>query len=181
MMLAMTLTIDTISNTHNKIVHEGQNYDILELIRSILRRYHVHREAWNKQEKVVLISQIPPREGAIKINYDASLKENWISAAAVCRNWKGDIIKARLCKARGVDPIKGEARAARLACLLAEEFAEYEVFLEWDAQFLVHKVVDPETTPDWIITLRATLSLHPLWHFQGTSREGNNMVHNLAC
>lgn len=43
-----------------------------------------------------------------------------------------------------------------------------------------HPRLDYWATPDWIITLRATLSLHPLWHFQCTSREGNNMVHNLA-
>lgn len=86
---------------------------------------------------------------------------------------------------RGAKPTKGEARAAWLACLLVEEFAEYEVLLEGDAQSLVNQVVDPTATLDWIIeaevlTLRAILSQHPLSHFQWIPREGNYIAHNLA-
>lgn len=64
----------------------------MELSRSIQRRYHAQCEAWNNQRFELLISWLPPRENTIKINYDASLQEHWISVAAVCSNGKGEII-----------------------------------------------------------------------------------------
>lgn len=129
-MLAVSITLDTIQNTRNKIFHEQKSFDIMELSRSIQRRYHAQCEAWNNQRFELLISWLPPRENTIKINFDASLQEHWISVAAVCSNGKGEIIQARICKLRRDDPLKGEARAARLACLLAEDFADQEIWME---------------------------------------------------
>lgn len=105
--------------------------------------------------------------------------------AAVGRNRKGEILQVRVCKLRGDNPLKGEARAARLACMMAEDFAEQEVCLEGDAQQLVKQVNEINASPDWLIeaevmTIRAMLRLHPLWRFQWTPREGNYMAHHLA-
>lgn len=55
----------------------------------------------------------PPDEGALKINFDVAVKANWLCAAAVCRDSRGNILRIRLSKTHGSSPLKGEARAAR--------------------------------------------------------------------
>lgn len=128
-------------------MHEEHHLDLMELIRLIQRRYDARCVAWTQQESVELISWSPPAEGTIKINYDAAFNNHWISAAAVCRNWKGDILKARTCRLPGAEVIKGEAWAARLACSLVEEYANCDIIIEGDAQALVPQVLDIATTP----------------------------------
>lgn len=86
MMLAVIVTLDSIWTTRNKIIHENQSFDILELLRSIQRHYHAYCDAWKQQAQVAFISWVPPQEGAFKINYDAVVKGQRISATAVCRN-----------------------------------------------------------------------------------------------
>lgn len=46
MMLAVTITLDTIWSTRNKIDHEQVESDVREKLRSIQRRYYAHCEAW---------------------------------------------------------------------------------------------------------------------------------------
>lgn len=104
---------------------------------------------------------------------------------AVCRNWRGEILKVRFKRIYGAESIKGEARAARLACLLAEDFDYCDVIMEGDAQILVNQVVDLDTVPDWVIeaevlTIRALLRNHSKWKFRWIPRNGNCLAHNLA-
>lgn len=68
----------------NRLVHEEKSVDLMEfMIRSIHRRYSAHMSAWNMQEENTMILWKPPREGVVKINFDVSVKNNWLSAAAV--------------------------------------------------------------------------------------------------
>lgn len=141
--------------------------------------------AWKQQHNVALISWTPSREHALKINYDAALQAGWICEAAVCRNWKGEVLRVRFCKFRGLDPIVGETRAARFACSLAAEFTGFEICFEGDARNLVSQVVDSDSIPDWkieaeFVTIRALLRLHPLCCFECIPREGNFLARELA-
>lgn len=127
----------------------------------------------------------PPCEDAVKINFDIAVQDNWLCAAVVCRNWKGDIHKVRFHKWPGSNPLKGEARAARLACSLALEFEGRDVVLEGDAQIVVNQVLESNRTPDWMIeaekyTIRALFKNRCRWKLQWTPREGNMMAHKLA-
>lgn len=103
----------------------------------------------------------------------------------VCRNSHGEILQVWLSKFHGTDSIKGEARAARLACVLAEELKESEVWLEGDVQTLVQQISDSSVVPDWnieveVMSIRALLRANPLWNISWTAREGNFMAHLLA-
>lgn len=80
----------------------------------------------------------PPDAGALKINFDAVVRENRLCAAAVCRNFQGDILCIRLAHHQGSSPLKGEAQAARLALLVAQEFANPEIYFEGDSKYLVN-------------------------------------------
>lgn len=185
MILAITITVDTIWATRNNMVHEGRNLNLGELVRSIRRRYHAHCVAWTHCDSPVLHNWSPPSQGVFKINYDAALRDNRICIAVVCRNWKGEGIQARLNRLAGVVPIEGEARAARLACSLAEELGLQNLALEGEAQALVTRVVHTDMVPDWIIeaevlTMRAMLKSHGQWTFRWIPRVGNDMAYALA-
>ncbi|KAB1202649.1 hypothetical protein CJ030_MR8G020269 [Morella rubra] len=101
MMLAVTITLDTIWSTRNRILDEHVEFDLMELQRSIQRRYYAHCEAWNPQVQLALISWVTLREDALKINYDAAVRDPWICVAAVRRNWKGEVLKIAIRKFRG--------------------------------------------------------------------------------
>lgn len=86
---------------------------------------------------------------------------------------------------RGVDPLIGEARATGLACYLAEEVVDKELWLDGDAKNLVTQMVNSTSTPDWsveaeVITIRAIMRLHLLWLFKWIPREGNFVAYKLA-
>lgn len=68
----------------------------------------------------------------------------------------------------GQNPIKGEARAARLVCLSAKEFNGMSVILEGDYLELICQVNDRNLIPNWEIvgeveTIRSLLAIHPEW------------------
>lgn len=50
----------------------------------------------------------------MKINFDVAVKENVLCAAAVCRNAGGGLIKIRVSRLQGSDPLKGKDIAASL-------------------------------------------------------------------
>lgn len=52
--------------------------------------------------------------------------------AAICRNSVGQILQACTHKTAGNLPIKGEARAARLACHIAASYSKPEIIIEGD-------------------------------------------------
>lgn len=104
---------------------------------------------------------------------------------AICRNSIGGIQQARVGKVTGRNPLKGEARAARLACLLAECFGGISLSIVGDCLELVNQVHLRGGTPDWEIsgeveTIRKLLEEHSEWSFIWTPREGNYAAHNLA-
>lgn len=80
-------------------------------------------------------------------------------------------------------PINGEARAARLACQLADVFADYDIIIEGDCLNLVNQVLDDTAALDWAIsgevtTIRRLLQDHVKWSFVWTPREANMAAHN---
>lgn len=68
MILAISITLDTIWYTRNQVIHKQKSFDIQELIHSIQRRYHAHCAAWDQINKVSLISWVPLSIPAVKIN-----------------------------------------------------------------------------------------------------------------
>lgn len=81
---------------------------------------------------------IPPPAGSLKINFDTAARDNQLAAAAVCRDSEGSIFSIRTAKSIGSNPLKGEARAARLALSLAATFPEQSIQIEGDALLLVN-------------------------------------------
>lgn len=63
-------------------------------------------------------------------------------AAAVCRKNQGSILQLRINKWPGSIPLKGEARAARMALSLVAEFDDWAILIEGDALGLIQQVTE---------------------------------------
>lgn len=81
----------------------------------------------------------PHDSGKLKINYDVAVLDGTLFIEAICRNSRGAILHARTSKLEGYNPIKGEARAARMA---AELFMGSHLTIEGDYLNLVNQVCD---------------------------------------
>lgn len=101
MMLVVAITLDAIWSVRNKLVHEGNCQDIMEVIRSIRRRYEAHKEAWEQSVEVSLVTWKPPMDGELKINFDVAVHFPTLCAAAVCRNSCGNVLTIRICRRNG--------------------------------------------------------------------------------
>ncbi|KAB1224617.1 hypothetical protein CJ030_MR2G009974 [Morella rubra] len=91
------------------------------------------------------------------------------------------LLKIRLCRKIGSNPLKEEAIAARLAFSLAAEMNGGEILIEGDSLFLIDQIL----ITDWCIdgevtTIRKLLVDHVEWKVAWISREENYMAHYLA-
>lgn len=82
-----------------------------------------------------------PEGGLTENQFRCGCQNNTLSAAAVCRDHKGELIAIRICQNQGSDPMKGEAIAARLVSAMAEEFHNRDIIIEGDSLILVNQAV----------------------------------------
>lgn len=183
-MLPAAIILDTIWCHRNTLVHTGQGMDLWELVRSVRRRYASHKEAWGN-----IVSHTPaqwtlPQEGTIKINFDVAVQDNWFCIAVVSRTSRGEIQGTN--KNRGLDPLKGEGRAASEPGwpLPLLKTMEIDIIIEGDSLTLVEQFVNVECIPDSLIeevtTMRLLLQVHTRWKLQWTLRERNILAHSIA-
>lgn len=86
---------------------------------------------------------------------------------------------------KGSNPLKGEARAALMACRIAEFFAGARPTVEGDCSALINQVREWNQIPNWeiegeVTTIRNLLVEHEDWSFVWIPREANFAAHNLA-
>lgn len=129
-MLVVVITVDAIWMYRNSLVHGNKQMDIFLSIQSVHSRFVAHKGAWESQDTREEVSWQPPPPGTIKIKFDTPVKDNLLWAAAVCRNCKGEILRIRMQKAVGSNPLKGEALAARLAFGLTSKLSLRSLLLE---------------------------------------------------
>lgn len=140
---------------------------------------------WSIQRCDSIASWKPFDLGKLKINYDIAVVDGKLFMAAICCDSEGNILKAITSTTNGRNNNKGEARAARMECQVAEEFMENEIIFEGDCLNLVNQVMDEIGEPDWDIvgevrTIRRLLKDHVMWSFTWIPHEANFAAHNLA-
>lgn len=74
MMLVVVITLDALWLFRNKIVHGEKKPEIIEVVRSIKRRYEAHKVVCEMNDSVQLITYQPPKNGVLKINFDVAVK-----------------------------------------------------------------------------------------------------------
>lgn len=184
-MLAVAIRLDVIWYARNQVAH-GKDRPVPDsLINEVHRWFEEHQMASADRMGDTVQLWKPPALGHMKINYDVAMHDGYLVWAVICRNSDGRIVQARASNIAGTNPLKGEARAARMACETASYFLPLEVTIEGDCLNLVNQVDDVFSTPDWVIagevyTIRSLLRDNAKWHFVWVSREANIAAHNLA-
>ncbi|KAB1202385.1 hypothetical protein CJ030_MR8G020182 [Morella rubra] len=131
-------------------------------------------------------SWTPPDLGQLKVNYDVAVCNGTLVFAALIRNSQGHILHAQAGKTvLGNNPIKGGARAARLACDCALCFEGTPLIIEGDCLDLVTQIHDRDSLSDWEIagevdSIRGLLDIHSDWSFTWARRDANAAAHSLA-
>lgn len=184
-MLAAALTLDVLWFNRNRVAHGQAPTEPEFLIQEVHRRYHSHKLAWSCMNEGLRKHWEPPEPGQINVNYDVAVQAGRLIFAAITRDSQGQILHARSGTIEGLNPIKGEARAARLACEMAIELPGVKVIIEGDCLNLVTQVHERAQPVDWEIageveTIRRLLELHQEWTLAWTPREGNEALHLLA-
>jgi ribonuclease HI len=77
------------------------------------------------------------------VNFDTAIRDNFSAQAAVCRNSKGNIIKAISQINPPCDPNYGEALAAQLAASLAASMKLKNFIIEGDSQVVITALQNP--------------------------------------
>uniref|UniRef100_A0A2N9H2N4 RNase H type-1 domain-containing protein n=1 Tax=Fagus sylvatica TaxID=28930 RepID=A0A2N9H2N4_FAGSY len=110
--IQITLTLETIWNYHNRVVHSDTKPNLITIIKSIERKVHVINKVVDCLEK--------PLHDTVKLNTDAALLGNEAILAIVARDDSGVIIMSTTKKMFTEDPIVAEASTMLWALQLAE-------------------------------------------------------------
>ena len=129
---------------------------------------------------------MPPPEGVVKVNVDASISEHgWIGLGVVARNQEGDVLFAatRRVQARWA-PAVAEAKALVLAMTLAKTHNLDRVIFEADCEVVVNRLVKGVaelTELDGILNVASALiSCFSSITWSHVKRDGNVVAHTLA-
>ncbi|MFQ6662772.1 hypothetical protein Gotur_030512, partial [Gossypium turneri] len=131
----------------NKLIHEGVNFSIQEVLGFI--RGYVHNIWLNMMSPCssprTLTKEIwrPPDPGVIKLNFDASfLKEEKLAVTAVlARNFQGEILGAETYLFTDVaDAFVAEARACERALIFAKRMCFRRLVVEGDSLTVIKNV-----------------------------------------
>jgi hypothetical protein len=77
-----------------------------------------HHAAWSSKLHPIKEAWLKPPTSYCKVNFDTAIREAFSTQAAVCRNSKGQIIKAITQVSPHASPVYGKALAAKLASVL---------------------------------------------------------------
>jgi hypothetical protein len=171
--------------SRNKAHHEGIIPNISILASSIRKTTLAHAAAWKASSPSESKAWCPPSPGHHKINFDMAIRESFSAQAAVCRDHKGQIIKAISLVSPPCSPNYGEALAAQLAASLAISLKLENFTIKGDSLIVITALQHPSITQDWLIekVIKDTLVLlrpSPTWVAKKINRSANFCTHHVA-
>jgi hypothetical protein len=105
--------------SRNQAAHKGIFPEASKLAANINRVSMEHLAAWTSNLSPNREHWSPPPPDSFKINFDITIRDEFSTQAAVCRNSNGKIIKILAQIRPPCSPAYGEAQAALLASSLA--------------------------------------------------------------
>ena len=134
--IQITLTLETIWNYCNRVVHSDTKPNLITIIKSVERRILEHVDV--ATPKVHVINKVvdcwkKPLHDTVKLNTDAALLGNEAILAVVARDDSGVIIMAATKKMFTEDPAVAEASTMLWALQLAESHHFQHCIIEGDA------------------------------------------------
>jgi hypothetical protein len=170
--------------SRNQAVHKSVIPKVTSLADKIRRVALEHYAAWSSILKPITEAWIKPPLGWCKVNFDAAIREDFSTQAAVCRNSNGVIIKTISQVSPPCSPVYGEAQAAKLAGVLADSLHLENFILEGDSALVVLALQNPALTTNWHIEhlINETLAtLHSSkWEARKINRSANFCAHYVA-
>ncbi|XP_075664964.1 uncharacterized protein LOC142634543 [Castanea sativa] len=126
---------------------------VVDLARKIQSSFNEQKAAWEKDrgEKLVLIesSWTPPPASWVKLNFDATIRENKTSVAVEGRDNHGRVVLAWTNILDPGSPLWGEAKAAYAAVNQAVETGLKRVIIEGDAWNVIAPLKDKKSSSEW--------------------------------
>ena len=110
-----------------------------------------HYAAWSSNKKPVKEIWSKPPHDFFKVNFDATIREDFSTQAAVYRNSNGLIIKMLYQVRPPYSLVYGEALVTQLASALATSLKLDKFILEGDSSIVVLALQNPTFVIDWHI------------------------------
>jgi hypothetical protein len=123
----------------------------------------------------------PPPKDAFKINFDTTIRDQFSTQAAVCRDHSGTIISACSQISPSCDLTYGEALVASLAASLKLK----NFTIEGDSKVVIVALQDPSTIHHWtiervIVDSIDTIPASSSWEARKVNRSANFCAHHVA-
>jgi hypothetical protein len=127
----------------NQAIHNGVIPDVSMLAANINRISLEHYTTWTTISNLVRELWSPSSTDIFKVNFDAAIRELFSVKAAICRNFKGQIIKIFSQVRPPCNPTYGKAQTAILAVSLAASFHLENFILEGDSSIVILALQHP--------------------------------------
>jgi hypothetical protein len=153
---------DLIWFSRNQAIHKSVIPEVSKLATNIKHVSYEHFAAWSSKLQPVKEIWSKPPQDFCKINFDAAIREDFSTQAAVCRNSNGEIIKIITQVRPPCSPVYGEALATQLASVLANSLQLEQFILEGDSAIVISSLNEPALSLDWYfeLVIYETLYVH---------------------
>lgn len=178
--------IDLVWAARNQIAHGGKRLTMGETARRVRLLSWEHWHAWRKkiQPSLVHVWQ-PPPNAKLKINVEVAVRDCFAIIAAIARDFQGTVLGAVVKQIEALEPVVGDAYAAKLGMELAEEKGFRVVLLEGDFELVIKAIQAWPQSSEWGIH-PTVFESHDIgqrflsWQADHVYRGANVLMHYLA-
>jgi hypothetical protein len=120
--LKMALTLELIWLLRNQVLHQGENINLVPIIRNIeckVQEFLFNHVPQTQKDLDGITRWSCPPPNTIKLNVDATISGHRSTLSVVARNEKGELLKAWAKHLDGGDPLKAETHVVLWALELA--------------------------------------------------------------
>jgi hypothetical protein len=144
-----------------------------------------HFQAWHSSSQVQLKAWATPPPNWIKINFDTAIRDLFSAQVVICHDSQGQVLHMSSQISPSCSPNVGEARAAQLACSIADSLSYNHFILEGDFEVVIHALNNPNSIRDWrissvILDCLDSIPDASVWEAQKIKRSSNFCAHSIA-
>jgi hypothetical protein len=114
----------------NKALHENLTFDARSVSIHVNKIALEHFQAWHSSSQVQLKAWATPPPNWIKINFDTTIRDLFSAQVVICHDSQGQVLHMSSQISPSCSPNVGEARAAQLACSIADSLSYNHFILE---------------------------------------------------
>jgi ribonuclease HI len=186
--IQIALTLETIWNFRNQVVHNDAKLDLYTTIKALENRILEHVDATTLMDTVENKTKSfweKPPSGTIKLNTDAAIRGNYATLAVVARDNHGKILLAATKKVHIRDSMVAEALALLWDLNLVVYYQFQHCIIEGDAKTCIDACKGRLDDCPWSISaichdIKSLLRSFPSVVFNWVIKDTNSMAHTLA-